>query len=275
MKAFIKKVSGLLFICSVIPFICSCNNGNDESNIHKTFSGDYDNTLIENTVSIADTEHRSEAETDFPIFTATNKEPSYTFNVIYEQSEFEEGYETSLATDFLLDYYRSLAYEDLNLLDFNKYFDNEYLDEYVRDNMDYSINTNYLCMNSHLMEKPSRTYLDIHSKILSAEKTDEITYVHINFNTYYKNSYKEQPRMSGGILGIKNEKIVNIISLPGVNTYELQECVYGEYKSNPKKIYPNLWDDSEIAKRAVEAFQKFANNEYSLFKEAWDSLEKA
>lgn len=260
MKKAIKNFLVILCASGILFSACACQNGG-ENDISQTDLQSPESIPADETVPMIE----KETETSEAVITSLSEETTskdyQPLTVIHVKQEVEESEDTILAMNFSIDINKSLILGDPSLVD--KYFDNEYLKEYVRDCLEWKIRTDKGSYSGEFVAS---------AKIYSVEEVEGINYVNVYyFDVFHANSHFGTAKVGGSIVGIRNGKIVNIISAPGIERF--QYCIYGWPSKSPDNIHkPNPWDDEEVAQRAIKAFKMYANEEYPYFQAAWDSL---
>lgn len=258
----IKKFSIILSLCLLAAFASGCDSsgqGDEESTPEES---SFESEAEERTEQTEQTTVTADLTGDIST-TEISVQKERVINFIYEDADFEITKNMDFAKTFLENLTKSWFLGDSSILDVDKYIDNKYLNRFVKDNLDYVIKN---------MSYSTKWECTVKAKLAPATVIGNIEYYYINYTAYDK-YWREYGLIGGGMIGIRDEKVVN------VHEHSIQKlgyCIYDHSAKIGDDIRkPNPWDDENMAKRAVEAFQRYANGEYPNFKAAWDSLEKA
>lgn len=191
---------------------------------------------------------------------------------IQSESMIDDDSETILARDFVRDFTLSILERDEDRIDLDKYIDNEYLKEYVKENIKAR------CNNSQWYTDYEK-YMD-KGWILSVVVCEKNVKNDINY--YTLSCYFNGESNSGGwgnhrpCVGIRDGRIVNFNDWHFMESYAnfwdddvSQDMVYHSYYLY---LYSNPWDNEKVAERAVKAYKKYIDKEYESYSDAWNSL---
>lgn len=274
----IKAISAALCLCFTAALWCGCETGSEGENAVSVTS---EPTVMESTSEeeISQTAAPQAVSTS-EITTAEPEEPKAKVYFIYEDSDkfrlrkdyIEETEDTVFAMDFAKECIESEIRSDMSILDLDKYMDNIYLKEYIKDNLNRRVEHNV---------SDTEIEYNIYIHPVWIEERDGINYVYIGGQQYTRLTQEERKiwnveerdntRVAHGYtVGIRDGKIVNVL---GNSIYPLQYYIYGKtpLKAGDSINYPNVWDDEQLAQRVVNAFKKYASGEYQLFADAWES----
>lgn len=257
----LKRVCLAFCLCAFAASCCGCDMGSGDGEIITLELTFFESTPKE------EIEELPEISDEAIVTTSPKAIERSIVNFTYEDySETERTENMSLAISFCDDVVKSVLVRDLSMLNLDKYIDNAYLKEYVKNNLEQKIKE----YSDIYGDKPNEYYAVV--RLYPSEEVDGIEYYHIWY-TIYDTIVQRTPcePYQGPRIGIRGGRIVNIVNGPYMDHF--QYCIYGwPQKATDSIYYPNPWDDEEVAQRVVKAFKMYTNGEYPYFQAAWDSL---